>query len=166
MFEISKLIPTHNKLRNIDTFNYFKSIFRNPEYEGPEYCWIRDDILSIVKTEDDKFYLWNGHHQICAAYDSGLRYIPDGFYKITERTYEQVMSINFDAEYVTPFNMINECRISDFKSYKDEVIRLLKYLRGFEKNVLEPYIFTNPQRYKEPRAINSIKEIVDAIRVS
>ena len=162
MFEIAKLIPTHNRLRSIDTFEYFKGKFRN-DYITSEARWVRDDILSIVKTEDGKFYLWNGHHQVSAAYSIGLRYIPDGFYTMTERTYENVMSINFNVGYVTPFDMRTECRLDNFRPYKDEIIRLLGYLKGFQKNILKPYIFTNPQRYKEQRTVNSIKELIDAI---
>jgi hypothetical protein len=158
---IAKLIPTHNRLRSEKSFYYF--LHRFFEQDGDTYGWGNRKV-SVVHTEDDLYYLWDGHHIISAAHWAGHETIPASNYTITEMTYKKVMSINFDKGYVTPFNLQTECRLSDFINFKKKI------LSEIEPNVydinLEIDILLNAKHYKEPRRAYNIEELINASGLS
>lgn len=155
MFKIASLIPTHNRLRNIETFKYFGKRFLQ---DGND--WKRDDIITVVKTEDERYYLWNGHHQVCAAYYTFKRYIPDECYKIVNMSYETVNTVNFDLGFVTPFDMRFDCRLPDFSQFKNQMISVYGYIANKNKSIIKNYIMNAGHRYKETRLVHNIKDLL------
>ncbi len=146
---IDTLVPTHNEMRDIKTYKFFVEQLKNND-------WTRSKKIAITQTEDKVNYLWDGCHIVCAAYSLGIREIPEDAYIIDYKSYNLIKSVNFSVGYVTPFDPKIECRLKNFMPFKSEAMeRYGSYL----------YIFMNQHRYKEPRRVNSIKEIVDAIRL-
>ena len=172
MIKISQLIPTHNSLRNLKSFYHFVAAFY--QHDGDTYGWSirRGSKISIIQTEDDKLYLWDGHHCAAAAHWAGHAYIPRSEYNITKMTYEKVMTINFDKGYVTPFDMRTECRLADFSFFKNFVLDIYRNtpnpLLGIQHNYeeIKESIKEMSHQYKELRKAHNIEELINASGLS
>ncbi len=149
----------------MESLSYFMNAFHN---DDDSYGWrVGKGKVSIVKTEDDKLYLWDAHHRVCAAHNAGHVFIPRSEYILTEMTYKKVMSINFNKGYVTPFNLQTECRIPDFMAFKTKILNEFNY--GC-KMTYEPTYYTsmemdillNAKCYKEKRTIYNVEELLNA----
>lgn len=158
MLFIKDLIPTHNKLRNIETFNYFYNRFRTWK---PQYYFNRPDKILIFETEDNKKYIWNAHHMLAAAKASHMiEFIPEDYYTINHITYSYVESINFDVGFVTPFDLKNECRLPDFSEFKNNILTSHKSCK-VPTPVLIEEIYKKSSDYKEKRQVWSIDNMLE-----
>lgn len=156
-------LVTHNELRNIDTFNFFVKRFK----DGLGFL-SREQKISFIKTEDGKIYLWDGHHEVAAAFYCGAN-LESATYIIKERTYEQLESINFSCSFVTPFNPRTHVRKADFQWFKEAIINIREGWR--EHNSTKEFvslcqewarsaILDFPNTYREERKVSHIKDIV------
>lgn len=134
----SLVIPTQNELR----YPVHKSDFR---YDG----------ITLVQTEDSKLYLWNGHHRCISMLKAGISYLESWQFKITQFTYEQLLTINYDVEYYTPFDPRIECR-KDFLEFKRRCNDIYDQF-GFAD--LFRFIKKNENLYKEERKISNLEEL-------
>lgn len=141
--KITNLIPTHNNLRNEITFNRYRST--------PKDLWIGKKAI-IIRTEDEKLYLWDWHHRCTLAFKLGIYEIPKIFYEIYDYTYEQLATPNLDKGYVTPFDPRTECRLPDFWDFK---------VKCLEEPLPEFYLQAHPDEYKEPREIFTVAELAE-----
>lgn len=145
------LIPTHNKLRDTWTFKHFVRQFsRGVDIE-------KFGQIPVVVTEDNCCYVWDGHHRVTAATYLHLR-IPSSAIQIYHYTYEQLMEINLNKGYVTPFDPRKECRIS-FHEFKDDVLSSYRSKKRTKDETIR-YIFDNENLFKEGRDVTSFHELI------
>lgn len=140
MIYLDDLIPTQNRLRR--------------PVKPPT-----NDIfpISLAQTEDKKLYIWNGHHRLASLWDSGVRELEDDKFDIRKRTYKDLTSINFEIGFVTPFDPRWECRLSEFWSFKEIV---MKYYERFGYNTALSYIVGCRLDYLERREIKKIEGLL------
>jgi len=93
--ETSRLIPTHNELRNPETVWGFMG-----DVSSLERAMLGKDKIGIMKIED-KLYVHNGHHRL-TAFDRIYGYIDDKFLNIVEYSLDDMLSVNLELGWVTP----------------------------------------------------------------
>lgn len=149
--DITNLIPTHNTLRNMDTLKFFIEKVQEDYGFG---------IIRLVETEDGKLYIWDGHHKLVAHYLCGKDDLPDYMFDIQQRTYASVQSINFESEFVTPFDLRGECRKPEFFIFKNSVLEEY-YNMSYEVALLHIVSELNliNSAYKELRDVSSLKDL-------
>jgi hypothetical protein len=113
MINTSDLIPSHNCLRNpflLDTVlkdkTYFDNIINNQKNK-----------IIINRTEDGKLYIMDGHHRLCGIHFYYGEVNPSDVI-IKDFTYRQINEFNFAVGYLTPFDIMNECRLPYFWEFK------------------------------------------------
>lgn len=141
---ISNLIPTHNDLRNVGRFYSFLDNFHNTG------MFINRTNKILILSIDNIFYLNDGHHEISAAIAYGLDTIPESNYNIMKVSLNQMLSVNFDIGWVTPYNPATHCRILDLTNFKKI---------AFEHKDID-FIYNNQNLYLEERKVHSFIEIV------
>lgn len=150
---LETIIPTHNKIRNYKSVQYFRSIFELGQIDNRQ-IWP----VNLTRTEDSKLYLWNGCHRVVAYYLAGFREISEEYISILDMKYSDIYSVNFTKGFVTPFDPRKECRKAEFFIYKEVVMNILENTGYY---CAMDYIVRNHGEYCEKRKINSIKELVE-----
>lgn len=146
-----ELIPTHNKLRDVWTFKHFVRQFsRGVDIE-------KFGQIPVVVTEDNCCYVWDGTHRITAATYLRIR-IPTSVISIYHYTYKQLMEVNLNKGYVTPFDPRKECRLS-FHEFKNDVLKEYKKRERSEADTIK-YIFDNENLFKEGRDVMSFHGLI------
>lgn len=149
------LIVTHNTLRKVETYNFFRKRLR-------ETGLFMDRPVPIyaIQTEDGKLYLTDGHHEMTAAYAEGITFPIDKMC-IQKYTYAEMNSINLSQGYVTPYNPRTHVRKDNFRWFKNAIQQIHeshKYL-GVEWAVKAVQDY--PKFYLEDRKIHSLQELRD-----
>jgi hypothetical protein len=150
---ILDLFVTQNCIRSIKAIDDFQKIIRISGFDTFEPI----QLLKLKNTRT--LYIWNGHHRLAAAYTEGIREIDDKHFSIMEMSRAQLQSINLDAGYVTPFDIINECRSCDFLKYKTNVLESFKRNPKAYSDILL-LILASHMLYREPRRANFITDII------
>ena len=140
------MIPTHNTIRDIDL------VMKLAEH----YELLVNSPISVMVTEDGQEWIRDGHHRAAAVW-LAYGYIPKQYIKYEVLSYDKINSVNFSVGWITPFNPVNTCRISDFRYYKDTIKFVVK--SHGEKHA-ESFIRLYPFLYSEPRLITSVEELI------
>ena len=144
------LIPTHNKLRDLQTFRHFVRRFERG------LGWTeRKFKIPVIVTEDSKCWLYDGHHEISASHYCGIS-VPIDVLNIIRYDYYQLEQINFKVGYVTPFDPRTECRKS-FHEYKFDVLKMYKELG---EDITAAHIKQVKHLYSEPRVAQTIQDLI------
>jgi len=160
--KIIDLLVTQNILRNFDQID---GMIEHVNHDG---LWTTkvlnsfnrdfvEHLIAISEFPDGSKYIRDGHHRCVATYMSGRDYLLDNEYIITPMTYDQYMSVNFDVGWVTPFNPIDDVRLSDFMDFK----KLVLYMRSdhTDEEVIE-FIRLNKFKYACPRMMNTVSDLI------
>jgi hypothetical protein len=110
--------------------------------------------LSLV---EGKLYVHDGHHRLVSAFMRGYASIPESDCHIESLSLEEYDQINYEKGYVTPFNLIEECRQPEFYRFKKMVMN--SYLKGGDVNTLTEIIRNARYMYAEKRIVQSIREL-------
>jgi hypothetical protein len=140
---ILDLFVTQNCIRSIKAIDDFQKIIRISGFDTFEP-------IQLLKLKN---------HRLAAAYTEGIREIDDKHFSIMEMSRAQLQSINLDAGYVTPFDIINECRSCDFLKYKTNVLESFKRNPKAYSDILL-LILASHMLYREPRRANFITDII------
>lgn len=142
------LIPTHNKLRNPELVQTFLG---NLEFlDKAIEC--KEDRINIGEVEGN-LYVFNSHHRIVVVNIVYGR-IKESLLNIKSYTLEEMLSVNLEVGWITPFDPHFFCRIPDFKDKKE--LMLKKYPRTFDE--LE-FFKKETQSIIEPRTIHTLGEL-------
>ncbi len=155
ILDYDMLIPTHNLLRSMDSFFKIKEIICSDESQTIFQKPIK--VLSI----EDKFYLNDGHHRVCAASFSRAAF-SNFKVNVETYTYEQLMEINFSCGWVTPYNPRTHVRTNNCRWFKDAVLNIKagssEYATEWAISAIRNY---GPKAYMEERKIWTIQELLD-----
>lgn len=150
--KILNLLTTQNSLRNINSVDNFRKIIREGDLKT--LCPIQ--LVRLKGT--NLLYIWNGHHRLFAAYKEDIRELSDDCFQITEMSRAQISSPNLDVGYVTPFDILYECRKSDFMEYKNLVNTFYK-THPEKYNTILSMIASLQHLYCERRTTNFILDL-------
>lgn len=95
-------------------------------------------LIHIVRFEDGQLYIQDGHHRVCAMVLADRPFLWDDEYCIEDWKYEQYLEINFDCNWVTPYDPRIEVRYPDYGNYKEEV-----------QKQIDNHGYTNAERFIE-----------------
>lgn len=151
----SDIIPTHNSLRNPDSFNYFcGNIKAITESDRPPL---------LLKMEDGKLYLNDGHHRLTAAYAVNVPFKHLTF-NVMDMTYTKMMEVNWDIGWLTPYDPRFQVRRNDclrFKTMiKDFVADGKEANAKVTKAMAEWIMFNMTLLFLEPRQSCSLKDLI------
>lgn len=107
MIRFDQIIPTHNRLRH-------------PERLWEIYQWNKShgmDKPVVINRANKKYYIQDGHHRLVLEYWlSNLDQIAN--HRLTNYSAKDYKAINFDEEWVTPFDLEEWVRLPDFIEFK------------------------------------------------
>lgn len=158
-------LVTHNQLRSQKTFSFFANRFKNGEG-----FLSRANKISFIRTEDDKLYLCDGHHEVAAAFHAGLD-LTSASIQVKRYTYAQMNEVNFSCGYVTPYNPATHVRKNDFKWFKEAILSINTGWKNYDEPPTKEFLklctewaYEAIDKYKsaylEERKVFSIEEIV------
>lgn len=147
------IIPTHNSLRNPASFFVF--------LDKPSLITNATTKPLLLKTEDDKLYLNDGHHRLTAAYHLGIP-ITDIEFNYASYTYLDLLTPNFEIGWLTPYDPRVNVRRSDCLKFKNTIREYLKECGNTldAKRMAEWLMRHFPQMYLEQRIANSLKDLI------
>lgn len=128
--DLKNLIPTHNRLRNIQTV---LDLIIN-----------RKDLYATISLINGNYYVHDGHHSIVAyLFDQDLKL------SLTIKKYSLDDYVNPNLPvWLTPFNPESEVRLPDFFGFKKEA-----------ENKPESWILEHKHLYAEKRKISSMESL-------
>jgi hypothetical protein len=168
VLSLNQLVVTQNRLRNTSQLERMKEFaWRCGRFTHDAllaYAVARgikvSPLIHIARIVDDgSLLVHDGHHRTVAVWRGGRRFLDPEEYIIAEYTYQQYIDVNFDRGWYTPFDPRTECRLPDFKEFKESV-RRLHYLNM--PNVAGSYVRARPQAYKEARRITTIEQLSES----
>ena len=157
LIDINKLIPTHNRLRNRSTVDKFLS---NVDFLHKAMSNKTDKVM--ILDIDDKLYVHNGHHRLVAysiIYDS----IDSELLNITKYTIEQMLSIDLNVGWVTPYDPEFFCRIPNFKDLKAKIIKTYNLSNSCRDESIKDMLTDDARAMSswiiEPRKVQTLREL-------
>ena len=133
--DITRLIPTHNRLRTPnklwDIYQFYKSGSAKP---------------IVINACAKKNYIQDGHHRLVVLYWMDTTTLGANQYILTKYSEKEYNEICFEKQWVTPFKLAEHVRVPDFGTFKDVAL---------EKKS-EKFIRDNPRLYREYRQHHSL----------
>lgn len=161
---LSSLIPTHEAIRNFSQLEPMIEdvisglIFDRPTLDSfaAEHNLKPSPLIQISEFEDGDRYIHDGHHRTLSIYMGGRDEIYASEYEINRWTYEQYLEVNFNLNWVTPFDPRTEVRCADLRQWKLAVQGLRKAVSDEET---KRFIFKYRDSIVKPRG--EIRKIWD-----
>lgn len=147
----SHLIPTHNRLRNPELVQTFLG---NLELLD-KAIESKEDRIHIGEVEGN-LYVFNSHHRVVAT-DIVYGRIKESLLNIKSYTLEEMLSVNLDIGWVTPFDPHFFCRVPDFKSIKDDILIVCGLHSS--NHQIRKYANSKTQLLIEPRTVQTLGEL-------
>lgn len=168
--KIDKLIVTQCGLRNIDQLSGMINFVKNGGYfttsSLEEYSketglyqapLIKLAVFNDVSETKKNPYVEDGHHRIISCLLGGRETLREDEYEVVFwDTINDFLDINFDCNWVTPYDPRIEFRYPDYSIFKDEV---QKHLNDSPESAIK-YIRANGEKYKCPRKYKQILELI------
>lgn len=146
------VIPTHNSLRNYHQFESLLSVFHKNEAEKKSI--LGKEILILIV--DDRLFLNDGHHRICAGYAAGID-ICEFKFRFESYSIKEMDTTNYEAGWVTPYNPYTHVRKNTCLIFKRCV--LSAYSTSPIPNI-DKYIHMCSEDYSEERKLWSIQDMI------
>lgn len=112
----------------------------------------RSKLISVAEFPDGQRYIADGHHRILAIKLAGRNCLDQSEYTVTKWNYEDYLDINFEQNWVTPFDPRTHLRIPDFFEFKQEVKSNLAKSEGHATD----YIVSNAEKYLKVKQYDDI----------
>lgn len=155
LISLSRLLVTHNELRDVETVKYYLNILNTNFLTG----W---SAIGGIKIADfgDRVFVRDGHNRCVALYcymqNMGEPWLPAKLMEREYYTYAAFQEIDFADNWCTPFNPITQVRKADFKSFKEKAFEI------YNKHGREPaelFVLHNQHLYLEERNIHTVKDL-------
>jgi hypothetical protein len=149
--DTSTLIPTHNRLRNPELVSRLLGDLNSLDKAIDS----KEDLINVGEIEGS-LYIFNSHHRIVAVNIAYGR-IKESNLNIKRYTLEEMLSVNLDIGWVTPFDPHFFCRVPDIKDFA----QIKKYLiKGFKEgfSTIES-IEQSSKKFIEPRVVQTLGEL-------
>lgn len=149
MIKLDELIPTHNNLRNPKLiFELLEALDQGAKIEP----------IILKALDDGSTYIHDGLHRSCAYWLYGVRELPSDYYVLKHQyTYEMFSQPNIHVGWFTPYDLKTECRIPNFKDWKDTISNLMKTT---SETGVNKFILSNSHKYKEPRRVYRVSDVL------
>lgn len=159
---LERLIVTQNGLRNISQLGAMTSYisaggkFTHESLLTFAHCKnLSVAPLIHIARVDYKYYIHDGHHRILALFRAGRNYLKSDEYEVADYTHSEYAELGLARGWYTPFDLINECRLPNFKDYKTHIRELVNSGLG---DHAAAYSVAAASLYKEPRRVVLIDE--------
>ena len=141
------IIPTHNSLRNLESFISFVA--------DPRLI-INSEIPPLILNIEGCMYLNDGHHRLTAALYLDIP-LPDIKIQYATYSYAEMMEPNFNTGWLTPYDPRIYVRSNDCLKFKNIVKSFTKYSC---ENEAKLFMKRATKMFLEPRTANSLKELI------
>ncbi len=167
MFEIKKLIVTHNSLRHSGTLKNMIAHVENgglwdrkslEEYSKQHGYDRVSPLIQISRFPDKKYYLHDGHHRVASVAAAGRLILHQSEYEISDWSYEAYTVVCHENGWYTPYDVRTQCRTPDFGGFKR--LARQKFESGENSEGLNQWIQRLSYLYCEPRKIFTIHELL------
>lgn len=146
MMDYMDIIPTHNSLRNLDSF---KALVADPG------LILKAERPPLILNVEGQTYLNDGHHRLTAAIYVGIP-LSDIKLQFATYSYAQMMAPNFKIGWLTPYDPRTHVRRNYCLQFKEWV---RKILMNCGKTVAMTYM-ENTTSYLETRIATSLKDLI------
>ncbi|MDI9325228.1 MAG: ParB/Srx family N-terminal domain-containing protein [Alphaproteobacteria bacterium] len=157
LIPLEQILVTHNEIRNKDSVENLL-LHTNNGIVLSESIVCKDDMCAkiiLVPIEKDKYLLHDGHHRVRAIHLSGRTHLDPLEYRFENIPISIYNEINFEAKWVTPFDIYTEVRKKDFLAFKKRVFDIYTY----SEKEARAFIYAHADEYKEPRRANTIADV-------
>ncbi len=118
------------------------------------YC---SPLIKIAKFSDGEEFIADGHHRIAAIKLGGRDFLYNDEFQVSKWTYDEYLDINFNQNWVTPFDPRKDFRYPDFLQFKCAVRDALKV----SKTHAIDYIRSHPHLYLETKRYEDISTLAE-----
>lgn len=153
----SKLIPTHNSLRNPELVTKFLNNLSLLD----EALDSKEDKIDIVEMEGI-LYVLNSHHRMVAV-DIAYGKIKESALNIKSYTVDEMLIANPEIGWVTPFDPHFYCRVPDFLALKNSIIKVYDRIKSNGETYWWPYVNWVNSKIIEPRKVHILGELYSDI---
>ncbi len=142
---LEKLWVMQNNVRNYSKIPQMVDFLKNggiwSENSLKLFSGKPQSLILIVVFEDGRLMIHDGTHRCLSAVLAGRRFLLEPEYKVENWSYTQYKNINFNNNWITPFDPLEELRIADLSSFKNKVYELksLEEKRNFILNNKHEY---------------------------
>jgi len=119
-------------------------------------------LIQITRFEDGQLYIQDGHHRLCAIILAGRPFLFGDEYEISDWKYSLYEEINFNVNWVTPYEPRITTREADYGDYKSRVAKVLGE-HGF--GAAEIFIRKNSHLYCRQREYYHIQAMIDRMKL-
>eukprot|EP01126_Amoeba_proteus_P061643 TRINITY_DN8299_c0_g1_i4.p1 TRINITY_DN8299_c0_g1~~TRINITY_DN8299_c0_g1_i4.p1 ORF type:complete len:186 (+),score=49.15 TRINITY_DN8299_c0_g1_i4:56-559(+) len=116
-------------------------------------------LITIATFPDNKSYVWDGHHRVCAIYLGGRNYISKDELRPIRLTYQLTMTPNLDTGFVTPFDPRTEVRVRDFLPFKKKILEMRERKEKTDQQLIA-IIYHNRPKHIHERKVFSISDMI------
>jgi hypothetical protein len=161
--KIANLLVGQNYLRRTDVIENMIKFVRDGgfwtkeaiEEWGKQNACTDNKPIYISEFEDGIQFVHDGHHHLVSTFIGGREYLREDEYRLKPWKYEDYRKVDFASGFVTPFDVMTECRLSDFSAWKLKIVAMAK---ASEAMALET-ITQESYLYCEPRINNRIMQL-------
>lgn len=119
----------------------------------------KSPIISIARFPDGELFIADGHHRIMAIKIAGREFLYEDEFQVKDWSYEEYKEINFEENWVTPFDPRTHFRYPDFLQFKNAVKEQLV----ISKEAATAYILAHKDEYMEKKRYEDIVSLGDDI---
>jgi len=114
-------------------------------------------LMEIVRFEDGRYMIHDGHHRVVATWLGGRDYLRGDEFILKHWKYSNYQNINFVNHWITPFDPRNEVRAADISAFKKHVFSIMEE----DPEEAEKFIIDNRFLYVRPRLFTGVADLID-----
>lgn len=118
-------------------------------------------LINIVRFEDGQLYIQDGHHRMCAMVLADRPFMWPDEYTLEDWKYDSYLEVNFDCNWVTPYDPRVEVRYPDYTNYKASVANV----RKTDSDLALDFIEKNRDLYCCQRNFYHILALIDRMKL-
>ena len=156
---IEDCFVSQHGLRNVDQLEGMIEFVKEGRHFNEESLNPPGPLIKIVQFEDGQKYIQDGHHRMCAMVLADRPFMWPDEYILEHWDYNDYLDINFDCNWVTPYDPRTEVRYPDYGLYKKAVQDFLQ--KNGKLATKWEFIPENRSRYCTQRNFYHIRALID-----
>jgi hypothetical protein len=160
LLKIERLTVLHEEIRDSarlqDMVSYVKSggswTGNAPQFALSRGGWTP---IQVARLPDGMLLLHDGHHRAVATHLAGRDWLHQNEYELTDRPYDDFLLPNLENGWYTPLDPRTECRLAEYRLFREEVVALARRDPG----IALAFIEQNRSRYACRRTISRVSEL-------
>ena len=118
---VEECFVSQHGLRNIGQLAEMVTFIKENQRFNKEGLSPSGPLIQITRFEDGQLYIQDGHHRLCAVILAGRPFLFGDEYEISDWKYSLYEEINFNVNWVTPYEPRITTREADYGNYKQKV---------------------------------------------